>query len=153
MVTGASFYTPVLKKYGLYYNSNTSTGKVQYSSGLSLRGVRSHVHASAHAKRTRGVRLATRLEYNKFSIFLFIYKSILKTNERDKCYKNGSFYSPSQPEDTNSRHVSVYVVRQPIRFKPSVYTMPVEFENGTKSCQYVNTSKKVLHLHDAVRIY
>ena len=31
--------------------------------------------------------------------------------------------------------------------------MPVEFENGTKSCRYVNTSKKVLRLHDAVRIY
>ena len=31
--------------------------------------------------------------------------------------------------------------------------MPVEFENGTKSCLYVNTSKKVLRLHDAVRIY
>ena len=28
---------------------------------------------------------------------------IPKSNERDKCYESSSFYSPSQPDDTNSR--------------------------------------------------
>ena len=35
---------------------------------------------------------------------------IPKSNERDKSYESGSFYSTSQPDDTNSQNVSVYFV-------------------------------------------
>ena len=51
---------------------------------------------------------------------VFLYSQVVlipKSNEQDKCSESGSFYSPSQPDNTNSQHVSVYFISYSISTK------------------------------------
>ena len=76
---------------------------ITLQSDLSLRGVWSHTHSSAHTWRTQGMRLAARLEYNKFNKYcIFVFTSWLmipKSNEQ-MLQERLLLFSLAQPDDT-----------------------------------------------------